>query len=711
MPNRLAHETSPYLRQHRDNPVDWYPWGPEALERARREDKPIFLSIGYAACHWCHVMEHESFENHAIAKVLNEHFVSIKVDREERPELDQIYMQALQGYHRMIGSPQGGGWPLSMFLTPDLEPFLGGTYWPPESRWGRPGFADVLEHVARLWREKREDVAQQGRLLTRFLNQQIPAEHGEPLSIKLAEAAQQSLERSFDHHHGGFGGAPKFPHAMDLQLLLRLWYRRPRELTLEMVRTTLDRMAAGGIYDHLGGGFARYSVDERWLVPHFEKMLYDNALLAATYVEAHLATGHGHYAQIARETIDYVLRDMTDSAGGFYSSEDADSEGEEGKFYVWTPAELVDVLGADAARTFASVYDVTDEGNFEGKNILNLRSSVDASAKILGRDAGELAHELAQSRQVLLAARNRRVRPGRDEKVLVSWNCLMIDALARAAGALEEPRYSAAADKAARFILENLVRPDGRLLHVWCRGQAKLAAYLDDYACLVQSLVSLYEHDHDERWIDQAALFADQMIEHFADPEQGGFYYTASDHEKLIARMKDFADSSVPSGSAMAATSLLRLGKLCGSTRYIDAGVSALQSASAILRDFPTSAGQMLLALDFYLGPTCEIVLVSADHSHDFEAVLADLSRHYIPHKVVAARVLDMAPEPPRSARLEALFRGKQAEQVSPTAYLCQDFACREPVSGRDAILGLWKDLASPEQISRRLATPGGDGP
>ncbi|MGH7138734.1 MAG: thioredoxin domain-containing protein, partial [Pirellulales bacterium] len=427
MANRLAKETSPYLQQHAQNPVDWYPWGPEALERARSEDKPILLSVGYSACHWCHVMEHESFENADIARLMNERFVNIKVDREERPDLDQIYMTAVQA---MTGR---GGWPMSVFLTPELKPFYGGTYWPPTGRMGMPGFDQVLEAVLDAWRQRREQVNQQAGDLAAEIDRagRMALPPGEP-SDRPLKAAEAALERTFDHQHGGFGGAPKFPHPMDLRLLLRRWRREPREDMLHIVTLTLDRMAAGGMYDHLGGGFHRYSVDDRWLVPHFEKMLYDNALLSAAYVEAFQATGRPDYERTSRETCDYVLRDMTSPEGGFYSTLDADSEGDEGKFYVWMPDEVLAVLGAERAKTFCRVYDVSEEGNFEGQNILNLPKTLEQSARILGREPDDLRAELAESRSKLLEVRNRRVWPGLDDKVLVSWNGLMIDSLALA---------------------------------------------------------------------------------------------------------------------------------------------------------------------------------------------------------------------------------------------------------------------------------------
>ncbi|HEY2759273.1 MAG TPA: thioredoxin domain-containing protein, partial [Pirellulales bacterium] len=487
---------------------------------------------------------------------------------------------------------------MSVFLTPDLQPFYGGTYWPPTSRMGMPGFDQVLLAVANAWKEKRPEAIEQAAELTGHISRlaELPVAGGE-LSQQLIDAAGAALERSFDFRNGGFGGAPKFPHPMDLQVLLRLWKRHRRTGLLDMVTTTLDKMAAGGIYDHLGGGFHRYSVDERWLVPHFEKMLYDNALLVTAYTEGFLATRNAEYARVVRETSDYVLRDLTDPAGGFYSTEDADSEGEEGKFYVWTADEIEAVLGS-GAEIFSYVYDVTEPGNFEGHNILNLPKSIETCAKIKHRDPAELRAELAANRQKLLEVRSRRVRPGLDDKVLVAWNGLMIDGLARAAGALNEPRYLAAAMKAAHFILRDMRRGDGRLLHAWRAGKAKYDAYLDDYAALANALVSLYEATFDERYIDEAVRLVEIMLKHFVDASGDGFFYTADDHEQLIARHKDIQDSSVPSGNALAATALVRLGKLTGRTQYLEAAEKTFRMAAGLLERAPTAAGQMLLALD-----------------------------------------------------------------------------------------------------------------
>ena len=515
MPNHLANETSPYLLQHVNNPVDWHPWGPEALALSKKLKKPIFLSIGYSACHWCHVMEHESFENEAIAKSLNEKFVCIKVDREERPDLDQIYMNAVQ---MMTGR---GGWPMSVFLTPELKPFYAGTYWPAKRSRGMPGFDEIIVGVSNAWETNREAVVDTSNKLTAELGkidqQGVGGSLSDGLLNSLLVGATEQFRRTFDSTYGGFGSAPKFPSPMGLQLLLRTWHRKRDKQALKMVTVTLDRMAAGGIYDHLGGGFARYSVDARWLVPHFEKMLYDNSQLAATYLEAYQATGDENYARVVRETLDYTLRDMTDSAGGFYSTEDADSEGVEGKFYVWTPAQLREVARRRSRSDFASVYDVTDHGNFEHANILNLPKSIDQQAKALGRDAAELRKELAESRAKLFVAREPRIHPAKDDKVIVAWNGLMIDAMARAGAVLGEPRYIDAAVKAADFLLTTLRRKDGRLLHTWRHGQAKLDAYLDDYTNLANGLVSLYEATFDARHLDVAVSLMQTVLDHFSD--------------------------------------------------------------------------------------------------------------------------------------------------------------------------------------------------
>jgi uncharacterized protein YyaL (SSP411 family) len=688
MSNRLARETSPYLLQHQNNPVDWFPWGPEALGRAKKEERPIFLSIGYSACHWCHVMEHESFENQGIADYLNQHFVCIKVDREERPDLDQIYMNAVQ---LMTGR---GGWPMSVFLTPDLQPFFGGTYWPPTSGRGMPGFDQVLAAVVDAWQNRREAAVAQAAEMTAHLQEasggREPPDTKQRLSLALLKSAEQKLQRAFDMTHGGFGTAPKFPHSMDLQVLLRMWQRHPGPESLHMVTLTLDKMASGGIYDHLAGGFARYSVDERWLVPHFEKMLYDNSLLMSAYLEAFTATHDERFAKTVRETADYILKYMTDPAGGFHSTEDADSEGEEGKFYVWTPQEIEAVLGKARADIFCYVYDVTPEGNFEhGTSILNLPKTIAQCASIKGIEVKKLEQDLAEMRQELLVVRDKRVRPGKDDKILVSWNALMIDALAKAGAVLSRPEYLAAAEKAADFILTKLSRPDGRLLHTYRHGEAKLDAYLDDYAYLVNSLVTLYESSANETWIDEAARLADILLSRFADKEHGGFYFTADDHEQLIARNKDLHDSSVPSGNAMAATALLRLGKLTGRNDYLSAGEGALLAGLSVMTQAPTAAGQLLISLDMYIGPMPEIVLVGPEND-ETRAALADLHRRFLPRRVLGRG----KPGQQHSQHLSPLFASRTSAGDQPSAYICENFACQAPVSGLEAIRQTWERLS-----------------
>lgn len=674
MPNRLAGESSPYLLQHKDNPVEWHPWGTEALEQAKREQKPIFLSIGYSACHWCHVMEHESFENEEIAKLLNDRFVCIKVDREERPDLDHIYMNAVQ---LMTGH---GGWPMSVFLTPDLQPFYGGTYWPPRDSRGMPGFDRIILAVHDAWANRREQAIEQaGKLTEAIRSLEGEAGSGRGLSPELLRNAAALLERAFDFGHGGFGRAPKFPHSMDLQLLLRVWQREQKQGVLDMVRLTLDKMAAGGIYDHLGGGFARYSVDERWLVPHFEKMLYDNALLSLAYLEGYQATRDENYARVVRETLDYVLRDLTDATGMFHSTEDADSEGVEGKFYVWTPPEIYEVLGEDRGVRFCYVYDVSDGGNFEhGKAILNLPKTVEQCAALRGWDVEQVKRELAEDRAKLLEVRSRRVRPGKDDKVLASWNGLMIDAMARASGPLREPKYLQAAMRAMETLLSELRRPDGRLLHAWRHGKAKFDGYLDDYTYLINALVSLYEASFEERWISEAVRLTDMVLAHFRDAA-GGFFYTADDHEQLIARHKDLQDGSVPSGNSMAAYALLRLGKLTGRTEYLDAAHQTLQTALGMMERSPTASGQMLLAADQAIGPAQELVFAGPRD----EAVVQALHSRFLPRTVVAWR--SGAGE--TASPLDAPFQGRAAAGQELALYVCENFACQAPVRGREGIL------------------------
>ena len=692
MPNHLASETSPYLRQHRNNPVNWYPWGTLALQRARREDKPIFLSIGYSACHWCHVMEEESFENLEISGQLNEHFVCIKVDREERPDLDQIYMNAVQ---LLTGR---GGWPMSVFLTPTLEPFFGGTYWPPSSQPGRPGFDRVLEAITDAWKNKRQQITEQAHHITTHVRQSCQvSEPAAELNENLIVTAANSLENAFDFTNGGFGKAPKFPHSMDLQLLLRAWRRSGHTAWKDMVRLNLDRMASGGIYDHLGGGFARYSVDDQWLVPHFEKMLYDNALLVNAYLDGYLATGHANDARIVHETLTYVLNYMTDEQGGFYSSEDADSEGVEGKFYLWQPAEVCHVLGGPRGERFCRIYDVTATGNFEGQNILHLSKTITHWAAVLGMETAQLEAELNQDRKALLAVRDRRTRPERDNKILTSWNGLMIDAMARAAAVLNSERYLHAAQRAAEFLLHAVRSSDGRLLHSWCQGKAKLNAYLDDYSHLIHGLTTLFETTQDTRWLGEALQLTDVVHTHFVDPQGGGFFYTSDDHETVITRNKEIHDASVPSSNGMLAAALFRLGAITGQQRHLDAAQQILSMASGSMSQTPRACGQLLLAADLAHGPFYEIVLAGKHGSTAMAGILGNLRQRFFPNRILVC----YDPSTPPVTALDTLCRGKTTTAEQITAYICQNRVCQSPCLGEQAICAAWEDLA-PSGIDRR---------
>lgn len=678
--NRLAGETSPYLLQHAANPVDWYPWGPEALARAKAEDRPIFLSVGYSACHWCHVMEHESFENPDIAALMNAYFINIKVDREERPDIDQIYMAAVQAM------TDHGGWPMSVFLTPDLEPFFGGTYFPPSDSRGMAGFPRVLESVHRAWEERREDIMTSAGEMTERLRamSEIPSEEGE-LNVGLLDQAARNLARMFDPRTGGFGSAPKFPHPMDLKLLLRQFARTGEADALQMVRVTLDKMARGGIYDHLGGGFARYSTDERWLVPHFEKMLYDNALLASVYLEAYQVTGDAENARVARETMDYVLGRMTSPEGGLYSTEDADSEGVEGKYYVWSLREVESVLGAARAKEFVYVYDVTERGNWDETNILNLPKTIAQAAKMLGRDENELRASLDGDRAKLLAVRDQRVAPGKDTKILTSWNGLMLAPLAEGGRILRDERYTTAARRAAAFLLERLRRDDGRLLHSFKDGQAKFNGYLDDYANLIDGLTRLFEVTGETRWLVAALDLARVMIEEFSDRERGGFFYTGTSHEQLIARQRDAYDNATPSGNAMAATALLRLGALTGRQDLADAGRTTLAALHVVLKRAPAAAGQSLVALDFLLARHTELAVFGGPDPAEFRAVLEAVYARFLPHKVVAPSPYQTAGD---GAPALPLLEGRNVIDGCTTTYICENFACQAPVTGVDGVKG-----------------------
>ncbi|MDZ4684246.1 MAG: thioredoxin domain-containing protein [Planctomycetaceae bacterium] len=671
--NRLLHETSPYLQQHAYNPVDWYPWGEEALAKAAAEDRPIFLSIGYSACHWCHVMEHESFENPDIAGLMNQWFVNIKVDREERPDLDQIYMNAVMA---IAGN---GGWPMSVFFTPDKQPFFGGTYWPPAAKWGRPGFREILTAVHDAWTNKRAALVNQAAELTQAVAAAgHPAISLEQLSAETLRKAQRSLIRAADRTHGGFGSAPKFPHPMDLRVLLRCHRRFGDAEALDVVTLTLDKMSQGGIYDHLGGGFARYSTDEKWLVPHFEKMLYDNAQLTTVYLEAYQATGNADYARVARETLDYVLREMTQPQGGFYSTQDADSEGVEGKFFVWTRDEVLKLLGLDHGPIFCACYDVTEHGNWEHQNILQRLSP--NPVPFGGEGNEDLESLLARCRTALFAARSQRVPPGRDDKVLVSWNGLMIAAMAQAANVLNEPKYAEAARSAADFILSTMRSNHGRLLHAYKDSRARFNAYLDDYAALIDGLVELYQAVFDPQYLDAAVQLGERMLDQFWDSEDAGFFYTSADHEALIARNKDIHDNATPSGNGLAATALVKLGRITGRRDLEDRGRATLDMLSGTMSRVAMAAGQSLVAFDFVLGPAHEIVVCDGDDPALGDVALRELHRGFVPNKVVLRRP-PLTMDDALPSTLQPLLSGKTAVHGQTAIYVCQEGACQAPVT------------------------------
>ena len=673
--NRLINETSPYLLQHAHNPVDWYPWDEEALERAKRENKPILLSIGYAACHWCHVMEHESFENEQIASVMNEHFINIKVDREERPDLDEIYMNAVQ---MLTGS---GGWPMTMFLAPDLRPFYGGTYFPPDDRYGRPGFPRVLLGVVEAYRERHDSVVEQADRITARLNQLSETDAGDqPLDADVFDRAFREYRSRFDSQYGGFGSAPKFPPSMGLSLLLRHWHRTGNPNALEMVELTLQKMARGGMYDQLGGGFHRYSTDATWLVPHFEKMLYDNALLTTTYLEAYQATKNPLYRRIAEETLDYVLREMYNpKAGGFYSTQDADSEGVEGKFFVWTPDEVRDLLGAAHAKIFCEYYDITQPGNFEGENILHVQTPPEIFAKKLGMDLDALETILAEGKQQLFEVREQRVKPGLDDKILTSWNGLMVRSMASGYQILGHSRYLKAAEASANFVLTALSQDNG-LLRTYRAGKSHLNAYLEDYSYFIAGLINLYEATFNPHWLKEAERLNEIMIEQFWDDSKGGFFFTSKDHESLIVRSKSAYDGATPSGTSIAVHSLLRLAKLLNQPDLSQKAQAALRLYSHQMEAAPSGSAQLLCELDFLLSTPKEIAIAGELNSEETKIVLHAVHSRFIPQKVVA--LLDATDEEAQETELLIpLLENKRQINGETTVYVCENYACKAPTT------------------------------
>ena len=678
MPNRLIDETSPYLLQHANNPVDWYPWGEEALGRAREEDKPILLSIGYSACHWCHVMERESFENDAIAEIMNRHFVNIKVDREERPDLDAVYMEAVQ---MLTGS---GGWPMTVFLTPDGKPFYGGTYFPPVDRHNMPGFPRLLETVAQAYRNSHSEIQRVTGQLTEQMGRTANMPRGTgALDESILHNAYNQLATNFDYQNGGVGSAPKFPQAMTLEVLLRYYANGHNDRARSMLDLTLEKMARGGIYDQVGGGFHRYSTDAFWLVPHFEKMLYDNALLARLYLEAWLATGRGLYRRIVEETLDYALREMTGEHGGFFSATDADSEGEEGKFFVWSPEEIEEALGSEDATLFNGFFGVSRRGNFEGKNILNIPVKAADFAGRQGVSLERLVDVINRGKETLRLAREEREHPLLDDKALASWNGLMLRAFAAAGAALERQDYLDAAAKNAGFLLTTM-RPEGRLLRSYREGQAKLPGFLEDYSFVADGLLSLYEATFEPRWLDSAVELADEMIALFWDEAQGCFFDTGREHEELVVRPRDVFDNAQPCGGSVATDVLLRLSVVTGNEEYSAKAVSPLRSLAELMGRAPAGTGRWLAALDFYLGTPKEVAVIGPLDDPATSDLLREVNGRYIPNRVVVGA----DGEEGAAASALPLLEGRGMVDGRPTAYVCENYACQLPVTDAEALRG-----------------------
>jgi len=672
MANRLAEETSPYLLQHAGNPVDWYPWGEEAFERARAEDKPILLSIGYSACHWCHVMAHESFENYAIASLMNDNFTNIKVDREERPDLDTIYMDAVQA---MTGR---GGWPLTVFLTPEGKPFFGGTYFPPEDRQGVPGFHRVLMTVADAYRTRGDEIETAvNQLVTVLASKPRGGGDGEPLASDVLSQAYLALQKDFDTENGGFGFAPKFPQPMALEFLLRYFYRTRDAKALEMVNSSLNKMAAGGIYDQIGGGFHRYSTDNKWLVPHFEKMLYDNALLSRIYLYAYLVTGNQLFRSVVMETIDYVIREMTASEGGFYSTQDADSDGIEGKYYLWTPQEVIEVLGEENGRLVIDYFNITEEGNFDGNNILHIVKELEQQESGL----------IDQAKKSLLQRREKRVSPGRDDKVIASWNGLMLGTLAEAACAFNRRDYLDAAVANGLFLIDSML-VDRSILHTCKDGQAKLNGYLDDHAMVIDGLLSLHQATLRGKWLRQAITLAETMIEQFWDETSNMFYDTGQSHEDLFVRPQSTFDGAMPSGSSMATLVLLKLGELMDNRKFEDIASKALRTARDLITQHPLGFSYWLCALDFYLSEPKQIAVIgSIDHPLASE-LIHTICTTWLPNKVVAA----LDPNDPTYVSGLTLFNNRTMLDNQPTVYVCRRYSCQRPVNDPDSLKAQLQD-------------------
>ena len=690
--NRLVFEKSPYLLQHAGNPVDWYPWGEEAFAEAKKQDKPVFLSIGYTTCHWCHVMERESFEDEEIGKLLSEHFVCIKVDREERPDIDAVYMTVTQ---QMTGS---GGWPMTVIMTPDKRPFFAGTYFPKESRPGRPGLKQLIFGLSGAWKDDRGQVFKVAEEVTRFLRQASAGAPGDPLTATLLGKAFSQLETRYDAVHGGFGRNPKFPTSHQLSFLVRHWKRTGNPKALEMVEHTLQRIRLGGIYDHVGLGVHRYSTDRIWLLPHFEKMLYDQAILAQAALDTYQATGKQEYAELVHELLAYVLRDMTSPQGGFYSAEDADSEGEEGKFYVWKPGEVVKVLGKERGERFCELYNIVQGGNFRdeatgsatGDSIPHLGRSLASAAADYKTTPGNLRREIEQDRLKLFNARKKRIHPQKDDKVLTDWNGLMIGAMARAGTILHEERYIRAARRAADFALQTLRRKDGRLLKRYRAGEAGLPAHIEDYAFLTWGLLNLYEATFEVRYLQEAIALNDLTLKHFWDSKDGGFFMTADDGEKLLVRHKEIYDGAIPSGNSVAALNLLRIARITGRTELEDRAQSVMSAFSLDVERNPSAYTQLLQALDFAAGPSFEIVVAGDIGTPSAKALLKTLHKEFLPNKVILHRppgdngpIVKLAPYTEHQ---------EPAADGTPQVYVCRNYTCKKPVSQSDALAKILRE-------------------
>ncbi|HZJ82457.1 MAG TPA: thioredoxin domain-containing protein [Clostridia bacterium] len=668
--NRLIHEKSPYLLQHAHNPVDWYPWGEEAFDKAKSEDKPIFLSIGYSTCHWCHVMEEESFQDEEVAHALSQNFISIKVDREERPDIDHIYMTICQA---LTGK---GGWPLTVIMTPDQKPFFAGTYFPKNNRQGMTGLIELLDRIKEAWNTKKGTLLESADSILETMDLHFTmGDQQDEMSKEPIDEAYRELHSSFDETYGGFGYAPKFPSPHNLSFLLRYWKLTGEGRALDMVEKTLDGMYRGGIFDHIGYGFSRYSTDERWLVPHFEKMLYDNALLSIAYIEAYQITGKGEYARVATKIFDYIIRDMIHPEGGFYSAEDADSEGVEGKFYVWTPKEIKDILGQEDGQVFCDYYDITSRGNFEGQCIPNR-----THAKEPADDKEQVIDVL---RQKIFDSREKRIHPHKDDKILTSWNALMISAMAIGGRVLDKPKYTMASRKALEFILRNLINKDGRLMVRYRDGESAHLAYLEDYAYLIWTLIELYESTFEPQYLELALKNNGEMLDLFWDREKGGLFMYAEDGEQLISRPKEIYDGALPSGNSVAALNMLRLARMTGDHQIEERAYSQLNTFAKMVRANPSAHTHFLMAAMFGLYPTKEIVLSGDSKDQNMKAMIDFIHKTFLPQAIVLLR--DSGSKDRALVQLAPYVENQRPLHNRATAYICENFACREPISDIEA--------------------------